>query len=337
MKKLAQLTVAALLVGTTFVACEKEARLPSTSKKPVPAAENEKADDPISNLFRSYVNQNTVSAQFNALDGGTLSSPDGNVTVKIGGSALTRMDGTLETGQVTINMFVADQLADNALGGMPTQSAFGTQQGLGGGIVTAGSMRIEMFNAQGQELQSENGGVVVNVATAEYNPAMTLWVGVASLNQSRDNVWVRVPNPVTPGPNNQSYNFNWDRNATYNIDMENLCPGLQLTDHKVTISASAAFNRTNTQIYVVLEPCTPQGQKIIFSLDMYNASPRWWFANPNAKLPIGYQVTYVAITSYNNQLYYGNATTIVTPNMTTNIPVMMPTTLAALTAYLNSL
>lgn len=335
--KLTQLAVATLFVGMTFVACEKDSKLSATTKKPVPAAETEKADDPISNLFRSYVAQNTVSTQFNALNGGELVNSDGNVSVSISGSSLTRMDGSLETGQVTISMFVADQLADNALGGMPTQSAFGTQQGNGGGIVTAGSMRIEMFNAQGQPLQALNGGVVVSVATEEFNPQMTLWVGTPSVNQPRDNVWVRVPNPVTPGTNGQSYNFNWDRNATYNIDMANLCPGLQLTDHKVTISASAAFNRTNTQIYVVLEPCTQQGQKIIFSLDMYNATPRWWFANPNAKLPIGYQVTYVAITSYNNQLYYGNATTIVTPSMTTNIPVMMPTTLAALTAYLNSL
>ena len=271
------------------------------------------------------------------MDGGELISSDGNVTVSIGGSALTRPDGTLETGQVTISMFVADQLADNALGGMPTQSAFGSEQDFGGGIVTAGSMRIEMFNAQGEPLQSLDGGVVVNVATDQFNPDIKLWTGRASVNQPRDNLLESSPNPVTPGANGQSYNFNWDRNANYNIDMRNLCPGLQLTDHQVTISASAAFNRTNTQIYVVLEPCTQQGQKIIFSLDMYNATPRWWFANPNAKLPIGYQVTYVAITSYNNQLYYGNATTIVTPNMTTNIPVMMPTTMAALTAYLNSL
>lgn len=335
--KLAQLTVAALFVGMTFVACEKDKKLPATSQKPLPAAGTEKADDPISNLFRSYVTQNTVSAQFNALDGGELVNPDGNVTVSISGSALTRMDGTLETGQVTISMFVADQLADNALGGMPTQSAFGSQQDFGGGIVTAGSMRIEMFNMEGEPLQSLNGGVVVSVATQEFNPQMTLWIGTASVNQPRDNVWVNTPIPVTQGANGQSYNFNWDRNANYNIDMRNLCPGLQLTDHRVTISASAAFNRTNTQVYVVLEPCTQQGQKIIFSLDMYNASPRWWFANPNAQLPIGYQVTYVAITSYNNQLFYGNATTIVTPSMTTNIPVMMPTTLAALTAYLNSL
>ena len=335
--RLAHLTVAALFVEMTFVACEKDTKPFATTKKPVPAAETEKADDPISNLFRSYVTQNTVSSQFNALDGGELVSPGGNVSVSIGGSALTRLDGSLETGQVTISMFVANRLADNALGGMPTQSAFGTQQGMGGGIVTAGSMRIEMFNAQGQPLEALNGGVVVSVATNEFNPQMTLWRGTASVNQPRDNVWVRIPNPVTPGTNGQSYNFNWDRNANYNIDMENLCPGLQLTDHKVTISASAAFNRTNTQIYVVLEPCTQQGQKIIFSLDMYNTTPRWWYANPFAKLPIGYQVTYVAITSYNNQLYYGNATTIVTPSMTTNIPVMMPTTLAALTAYLNSL
>lgn len=334
--KLAQLTVAALFVGMTFVACEKD-KLHATTKKPVTATETEKADDPISTLFRSYVTQNTVSTQFNALDGGELVNPDGNVTVSIGASALTRPDGTLETGQVTISMFVADQLADNALGGMPTQSAFGSQQDFGGGIVTAGSMRIEMFNALGQPLQSLDGGVVVNVATDQFNPQMTLWIGTASVNQPRDNVWESAPDPVTPGANGQSYNFNWSRNATYNIDMRNLCPGLQLTDHKVTISASAAFNRTNTQIYVVLEPCTQQGQKIIFSLDMYNAAPRWWFANPNAKLPIGYQVTYVAITNYNNQLFYGNATTIVTPNMTTNIPVMMPTTLAALIAYLNSL
>lgn len=334
--RLTQLTVAALFVGMTFVACEKD-KLHATTKKPVAATETEKADDPISKLFRSYVTQNTVSTQFNALDGGELVNPDGNVTVSIDGSVLTRPDGTLETGQVTISMFVADQLADNALGGMPTQSAFGSQQDFGGGIVTAGSMRIEMFNSLGEPLEALDGGVVVNVATDQFNPQMTLWVGTASVNQPRDNVWTSVADPVTPGANGQSYNFNWNRNANYNIDMRNLCPGLQLTDHKVTISASAAFNRTNTQIYVVLEPCTPQGQKIIFSLDMYNATPRWWFANPNAKLPIGYQVTYVAITSYNNQLYYGNATTIVTPNMTTNIPVMMPTTTAALTAYLNSL
>lgn len=334
--KLAQLTVAALFVGMTFVACEKD-KSSAKIKKQVSATETEKADDPISKLFSSYVAQNTVSTQFNALDGGELVSSDGKVRVSISGSTLTRPDGTIETGQVTISMFVADQLADNALGGMPTQSAFGSEQGFGGGIATAGSMRIEMFNDQGQPLQALNGGVVVSVATQEFNPQMTLWVGTASVNQPRDNVWVRLPNPLTPGTNGESYNFNWERNANYNIDMQNLCPGLQLTDHKVTISASAAFNRTNTQIYVVLEPCTQQGQKIIFSLDMYNASPRWWFANPNAKLPIGYQVTYVAITSYNNQLYYGNATTIVTPNMTTNIPVMMPTTLAALTAYLNSL
>lgn len=333
--KLVHLTVAALFVGMTFVACEKVDKL-RASKKPVASTETEKADDPISKLFASYVAQNTASAQFNALDGGELVNSDGNVRVAIAGSALTRMDGSPETGQVTIRMFVADQLADNALAGMPTQSSFNSQGG-GGGIVTAGSMRIEMFNAQGQPLQSLDGGVTVSVATESFNPQMTLWMGTASVNQPRDNVWVRVPNPVTPGSNGQSYNFNWDRNATYNIDMPNLCPGLQLTDHRVTISASAAFNRTNTQIYVVLEPCTATGQKIIFSLDMYNATPRWWFANPNAKLPIGYQVTYVAITSYNNQLFYGNATTIVTPNMTTNIPVMMPTTMAALTAYLNSL
>ncbi len=335
--KLTHLAVATLFVGMTFVACEKDSKLSPSSKKPVPAAETEKADDPISNLFRSYVNQNTVSAQFNASDGGELVNSEGNVSVTIAASSLTRLDGTLETGQVTISMFVANRLADNALGGMPTQSAFNSQQGLGGGIITAGSMRIEMFNAQGEPLQAQNGGVVVSVATQEFNPQMSLWIGTPSVNQPRDNVWVRVSDPLTPGANGQSYNFNWSRNANYNIDMQNLCPGLQLTDHKVTISASAAFNRTNTQIYVVLEPCTQQGQKIIFSLDMYNASPRWWFANPNAKLPIGYQVTYVAITNYNNQLYYGNATTIVTPSMTTNIPVMMPTTLAALTAYLNSL
>lgn len=332
---LVKLTVAALFVGMTFVACKKDAKLSETIKKPVNATE--KADDPISSLFRSYRDQNTVSTQFNALQGGQLVNSDGNVRVAIDGGKLTRPDGSLETGQVTISMFVVDQLADNALGGMPTQSAFDAQLGFGGGIITAGSMRIEMFNAQGEAMQALDGGVVVSVATNNFNPQMTLWEGVPSVNQPRDNVWVRVPTPVTPGPNGQSYNFNWSRNANYNIDMQNLCPGLQLTDHRVTISASAAFNRTNTQVYVVLEPCTPQGQKIIFSLDMYNASPRWWYANPNAKLPIGYQVTYVAITSYNGQLYYGNATTIVTPSMTTNIPVMMPTTLAALTAYLNSL
>lgn len=335
--KLSQLAVAALFVGMTFVACEKDKKLSTLTKKPVPAAENEKADDPISKLFRSYMAQNTTSSQFNALNGGELVSPTGNVSVTIAGSVLTRPDGSLETGQVTIRMFVADQLADNALAGLPTQSAFGTMQGLGGGIVTAGSMSIEMFNAQGEALQALDGGVVVSVATSDFNPDMTIWRGVASVNQPRDNVWERVPIPVTPGPGGQSYNFNWDRNGKYNIDMFNDCPGVQFTDHRVTISATAAFNQSNTQVYVVLEPCNPQGQKIIFSLDMYNASPRWWYTNPNADLPLGYQVTYVAITSYNGQLFYGNATTIVTPSMTTNIPVMMPTTLAALTAYLNSL
>jgi hypothetical protein len=335
--KLSQLAVAALFVGMTFVACEKDKKLSTLTKKPVPAAENEKADDPISKLFRSYMAQNTISSQFNALAGGELVSPTGNVSVTIAGSALTRPDGSLETGQVTIRMFVANRLADNALAGLPTQSAFGTMQGLGGGIVTAGSMSIEMFNAQGEALQALDGGVVVSVATSDFNPDMTMWRGVASVNQPRDNVWERVPIPVTPGPGGQSYNFNWDRNGKYNIDMFNDCPGVQFTDHRVTISATAAFNQSNTQVYVVLEPCNPQGQKIIFSLDMYNASPRWWYTNPNADLPLGYQVTYVAITSYNGQLFYGNATTIVTPSMTTNIPVMMPTTLAALTAYLNSL
>lgn len=334
--RLAQLTVATLFVGMAFVACKKDSNLSGTTKNPAPVPVTEKADDPISKLFESYVAQNTVSSQFNALDGGVLISPSGSVRVSIGGSALTRLDGSPETGQVSIRMFVADQLADNALAGMPTQSDFGSQGG-GGGIITAGSMRIEMFNAQGQPLQSLDGGVTVSVATDNFNPQMTLWEGRPSVNQPRDNVWVRVANPVTPGSNGQSYNFNWVRNANYNIDMPNLCPGLQLTDHRVTLSASAAFNRTNTQVYVVLEPCTPTGQKIIFSMDMYNATPRYWFTNPNAKLPIGYQVTYVAITSYNNQLYYGSATTIVTPGMTTNIPVMMPTSLAALTAYLNSL
>lgn len=335
--KLSQLAVAALFVGMTFVACEKDKKLSTMTKKPVPAAENEKADDPISKLFRDYTAQNTVSTQFNALDGGELVNSTGNVSVTIAGSALTRPDGSLETGQVTISMFVANRLSDNALAGLPTQSAFGTTQGFGGGIVTAGSMRIEMFNDQGEALQALDGGVVVNVATTDFNPQMTLWRGVPSVNQSRDNVWVRIPNPVTPGPGAQSYNFEWDRNGNYNIDMFNECPGVQFTDHRVSISATSAFNQSNTQVYVVLEPCNPQGQKIIFSLDMYNASPRRWYANPNANLPIGYQVTYVAITSYNGQLFYGNATTIVTPSMTTNIPVMMPTTLAALTAYLNSL
>lgn len=335
--KLTQLAVAALFVGVTFVACEKDKKLSSMTKKPVSATETEKADDPISKLFRSYVAQNTTTTQFNAQDGGELVSSDGNVTVSIAGSVLTRPDGSLETGQVTISMFVADQLADNGLGGLPTQSAFGAGQGFGGGIVTAGSMNIEMFNDQGEALEALDGGVVVNVATSDFNPQMTLWRGVPSVNQPRDNVWVRIPTPVTPGPGGQSYNFNWDRNGRYNIDMFNDCPGVQFTDHRVTISATAAFNQSNTQVYVVLEPCNPQGQKIIFSLDMYNASPRWWFANPGANLPIGYTVTYVAITSYNGQLFYGSATTIVTPSMTTNIPVMMPTTLAALTAYLNSL
>lgn len=332
---LGKLTIAALFVGMTFVACKKDAKLSETTKKPVTATE--KANDPISSLFRAYRDQNTVSSQFNALQGGELVSSGGNVRVSIAGSVLTRPDGSIETGQVTISMFAVTRLADNALGGMPTQSAFDAQEGLGGGIITAGSMRIEMFNSQGEALEAPNGGVVVSVATDNFNPEMTLWEGVPSESQPRDNVWVRVPAPVTPGSNGQSYNFNWSRNAAYNVDMRNLCPGLQLTDHRVTISASAAFNQSNTQVYVVLEPCTPQGQKIIFSLDRYNAAPRWWYANPNAQLPIGYQVTYVAITSYNGQLYYGNATTIATPGMVTNIPVMMPTTLAALTAYLNSL
>jgi hypothetical protein len=334
--RIARFTVAALCIGITMAACQKDAD--RTGKAKPQNNFTEKADDPISLLFRAYREQNTETTQFNGLQGTEFVAADGT-TITVEGSALTRPDGSVETGTVTLSYFGINDVADQALGGAPTQSRWregaGSDRPSGGPIVTAGAMEIKMFNQQGQPLTSQGDGVKVDVPVdpqTGFDDDMSLWDGVPSPNQPRDNVWDETTDPVDPGDNGDTYSFRWERNGQLNLDKIRNCPG-QLTNYRVFMPNM--FNRSNTEIYAIVPTCyDPNVPNMVISLDLYNASPKFWAANPGANLVVGTTVTFVSISSIGGQYYYGSNTVTVTPGMTVSITNSVATPLSTIMSNL---
>jgi hypothetical protein len=158
--RLAQLTVAALIVGTTFVACRKDTNLPGAKNQSVTSTE--KADgNSVSDLFNRYNKSNTRSFTLNGGEGGQIETPEG-IIVNVEGGSLLRPDGTVETGTVIIRVKPILTIAAAAASGTPTQSS-PSQEGGGGPIVTGGAVNVDITNQAGQQLTSDNGGVTVEI------------------------------------------------------------------------------------------------------------------------------------------------------------------------------
>lgn len=329
--KLAQLTVAALCVGMTLVACQKDKDRTGT-KQPVPVTE--KADDVIDAFFKANRADNTQTFQFNASDGSVLNGSSGTiVTVQAG--ALRYSDGTVASGMVTARMVEVQTIAQQALFGFPTQNVWDQTNPNGGGpIETGGSLELTIADQNGTQLTAQGNGVTVAIPTNVFDPNMRIWKGVPSTDQPRDNVWAQNPNEAPTGGEGHSI-FNWLGRTRLNIDkLYATCTG---TPTPFKVDLPAPFVKTNTEIYVVAQVCGSTGPKAIFALDMYNASPKFWFEHTAAGLPVGLNVDFVAIAKINGVLYYKIENATIVPGHFQHMTGMMPISLPALTALLNSL
>jgi hypothetical protein len=338
--KLTQLTVAALFVGMTFVACEKDTKLPATTKKPVTATENEKADDPISNLFRQTQAQNTQAFQFNASDGEVFHA-DGGTTITVQPGALTYPDGTPATGMVTGRLIEVLTPGAMMTMGFPTQNAWSqANPGGGGPIQTAGAVQLTITDQTGVQLTAAGNGVTIGLdvdPAVGFDPNMRVWRGVPSIDQPRDNVWAENANEAPEG-NEQEYRMNWMGRNRLNCDALNAsCPG-PTTPFRVDLPAP--YVRSNTEIYVLAQLCNSggNGQRAVFALDMYNPSPKYWYEHTAAGLTIGVNVYFVAVAVINGQMFYKIENATIVPNHFQHMNGMMPIgSAAALAAIVDAL
>jgi len=335
--KLAHLTMAALCVGMTFVACRKETNLPGTTKQPVPATE--KAEDLIGNLFRQVRNQNTQSFSFNTSDGAVLQGEDGT-TIVVQAGVLQYTNGTIASGIVTARLIEITGVEDQALMGFPTQNRWSqSNPGGGGPIQTAGAVDLTIVDQSGTQLTAPGSGVTIAIPVdpaVGFDPNIRIWTGAPSVDQPRDNVWEQNPNEVPQGGGEMSYKWNWMGRPKLNCDkLNNSCPGAT-TPFKVDLPAP--FVRSNTEIFVVAQLCGSTGPKAVFSLDMYNASPKYWYEHTAAGLTIGTNVDFVAIATDNTgQLYYKIENANIVPGHFQHMTGMTPISLPALTAILAAL
>jgi hypothetical protein len=337
--KLAQLTVAALFVGMTFVACEKDTKLPATTKNPVPAAGTEKAEDLIGNLFRQVRAQNTQIFQFNAGEKYSFTGAKGT-SIIIQPGVLRYADGTIATGIVTARLIEIQGVEDQALMGYPTQNAWSQSNPEGGGAIqTAGAVDFTVTDQNGVQLTAPGSGVTIGInvdPSVGFDPDMRVWTGVPSIDQPRDNVWAQNPNEVPQGGGETQYKWNWMGRPRLNCDkLNNSCPG-PTTPFKVDLPAP--FVKANTEIYVVAQLCGSTGPKAVFALDMYSASPKYWYEHTAAGLTVGTNVDFVAIATDNTgQLYYKIENATIVPGHFQHMNGMMPISLAGLTAILAAL
>jgi hypothetical protein len=305
--------MAIVCIGMMLTACEKDTKLPATTKKPTAQLKNEERI--IAAFFQENRDHNTVHFQFDADQGGHFMIEESGTEIFIEGGGLTTADGAPVHGPIDMGVLETFDRSDMWQNNRTTMSR-GGNGGIEGFVAFASADADDPADAEEGILLAtggafditmtsmETGDVVVapdGVVTVKVDPGLTggpnadavLWDGQPGV-QPDDNDW--VPTGEAPGLDNGKYTWTWtgdpcniDWSLNWNLPMTQLFADLP-----------AVFNDQNAEIFIAF----PGYPNMMASMDMYDASLDQWyehgmFANQ------GQTLHFVAVGIYNGVLYAG--------------------------------
>ncbi len=317
-------------LGLAAVACKKETGAGPAAQNPVVMKASD--NDVIGDYFMQKRAQNTQTFEVNPAEGGEFVSERG-VRINIAPNALRSSTGEILQEPVTVSLLEVFDRSDMLFNNRVTESVFNDDGTGGEPIVTGGAFDLGAKTASGEDVTIPNGGVQMRVPadiTGGPDPDMTLWTGVQSPDQARDNAWQDDGGkPNVDADNNYVFPItDWDR---INVDKAMQFGG-QPTSYKADIIPHAGFTPANTEIFMLIDGLPG----MLASMDVYDPATLTWTEH-TPYIPVGVNVHFIAVAYVGGQLYAKIQSSTIVANHFEHITGLAPMSEAALAAAINSL
>lgn len=303
--KYVPITIAAIAL---LSGCKKDENVAGV---PIPTPQ---VENPLRQVFAQNLANATQQFTVNAITGGYIQGQDG-VNVSFGPNAFRYPNGSVVTGSVNIELIEALNVGDMLL---LNKQTLGDDNGQLRPLVSGGQFFISAEQG-GQPLRLSQGGSYVYVPTPSFaDPNMAVFSGkVDAEGEILWDPWNTDPlqNGGT-GVDSVGYNFPNDSLGWLNCDY--FMTASPLTNLQVTCPASS--NHDNTFVWIVF----PTENSVTGVLGGIGSV---FSIAPNYQLPVGMNITIVALSKINDDYASSFTSVTITDNM--NVPIsMQPTTLA---------
>lgn len=297
----------ALAAIAVISGCNKDEHF-SSGPLTTPAVEN-----PLKQVFAQNVANATQHFSLNATAGGGIQGQDG-VFIYFGTSAFRAQNGNIVSGNVDIELIEALTVGDML---WLNKQTLGNDNGQLRPLVSGGQFFINATQG-GQQLSLVPGASYVNVPTPMFpDPNMAVFSG--EVDADGDILWDPWnTNPIlnAAGEDTSGYNFPNDSLGWINCDY---FPA-NLPSTVVQVTCPSGNDHDNTFVWIVFPTENSMtrvqgGMNNVFSIA------------PGYQVPLGINITVVALSKINNNFASSFTNTVVTQDM--NIPIsLQPTTMA---------
>ncbi len=277
----------------------------------------------------NFIAQNAPPVQqfiINANIGGTIYGLHGTI-LQIAPGAFMFPNGNPASGNVTVELIEVFSKKE-----IITSGAFTTSGGVP--IQSGGEVKINAWQGT-QELELSGPGFISAYIPAGTNPIANMQLFTAdevSAGQDfdlRESIAVTiVADTSTPGPLLYNYltfppNLGWTNCDQYMSNASSLVP--------YSVSIPAMFNQLNSLCYISFNDCSAVAHMYFFEPTINT-----FVCGSYYRMPVGFDVTFIAISEINGQFYYAEQQLIVGQTCSISL-VPQPCTQAYIDQKLNSL
>jgi hypothetical protein len=311
MKKLLFSAAAIVILATT--SCKKD--------PVVPTPQNPVVTPPIADLFASNLENAKQSFTINASQTSTITGANGtNITIYA--NSLRTATGASVSGNVNIELVEALEIGDMIW--FNTQT-LGNNNGTMMPLVSGGQLWINATQS-GQQLQLAPWGSNVQVPTTSFDPSMELFFG--STDSSGNVVWTPADSSAIGFGQDSSgtyYDFPNDSVGWINCDYFYNTGGAQTV---VDVTVPSGYDASNTMVWIVFPSINSVTGVYSYSSGVFSTN--------YYTLPVGMNVTIVALRQDGSNFYSAFATTTIT-NLHNEVLTFSSTTLSQFQQDVNGL
>lgn len=308
------LIVTALTAGLLLAGCKKDE---TGSPAPLPPTT---VDNPLLGLFHGHVEDATQTFTVAAATGGTITGADG-VTFYFPPNAFRTPTGGMVTGAVQIELVEALTVGDML---WLNKQTLGNDGGQMRPLISGGQYYMNATQGGTQLELADNAGWVAVPAPNGVDPNMGLFAG--TLDDDGTITWDPFGNNAGAGQDSLNYGFPNDSLGWVNCDYFMGAGGVQTA---VQITCPAGHTDVNTLVWLVF----PDQNSMT---GLYNSSGSVFSTGQYYSLPVGLNVTVVAIAELDGAYYSSITPSIVSEGMDLQID-FSPTTLAQFEAAVQGL
>lgn len=325
--KLKHVTVAAVCIGFSMTACQKDKQHSSAPQDQVKATDD----------IQTWINGNReASRQSTTVNPGveTTVTLQSGAKMTIPANSIRAADGSILTQNVVVSINENYNCWNMLSNNMPTETAADDPLTAGKPVISGGSYDIRMLTVSGASVTIPDASniqlIVPGSLTGGYDADMIMWEGAQSPDQERDMLWAISQFPLGNSgsnylmPNKRPWwRINVDKPTQLKSTTGSLIP---------TVILPTAYSSVNAEVFLLVDGEAHQ----LGSLDVYDASNNSWTDN------VGYldegQAAHLVIVGIVNGTLHATITPFAaTVNQTITIPNVPATTTAALRAAVMAL